>query len=52
MSKKLNYIKFRLFFIKAIRKTINSKHEFFKNIKIYDIFYLLLFKLKKLKTSI
>ncbi len=35
LSKKLNYIKVELFFVKTIKKSINYKLDLFKNIKIF-----------------
>ncbi len=43
-SKKLNYIKIGLFFVKKIKKSVNYKLELFKNVKIFPIFYILLLK--------
>ncbi len=43
-SKKLNYIKVDLFFVKKTKKSINYKLDLFKNIKIFSVFYILLLK--------
>ena len=51
-SKKLNYVKVRLFFIKFQKKTISYKFDLPKNTKVYFRFYLLLLKLIDFKTNI
>jgi len=43
--KKLTLIKIELFFIKAIKKSINYKLDLLKNIKVFSKFYLFLLKL-------
>jgi hypothetical protein len=50
LSKKLNYIKVELFFIKKTKKLINYKLNLFKNIKIFLVFYILLLELTNLIT--
>ncbi len=35
LSKKLNYIKIKLFFIKKTKKLINYKFNLFKNFKLF-----------------
>ncbi len=42
LSKKLNYIKIDLFFVKKNKKSVNYKLDLFKNIKIFSVFYILL----------
>ncbi len=37
-SKKLNYVKIELFFIKIIKKSINYKLDLLKNIKVFLVF--------------
>ncbi len=44
LSKKLNYIKVELFFIKKTKKSVNYKLDLFKNIKVFSVFYILLLK--------
>ena len=44
LSKKLNYIKVNLFFVKKTKRSINYKLNLFKNIKIFLVFYILLLK--------
>ena len=44
-SKKLNYIKIDLFFVKKTKKLVNYKLDLFKNIKVFLVFYILLLKL-------
>lgn len=51
-TKKLNYIKVRLFFCKIRKKIIIYKLELFKNAKVHFIFYFLLLKLADFKTPI
>jgi hypothetical protein len=51
-SKKLNYIKIKLFFIKVIKKLINYKLDLFKDIKMFLVFYILLLKLFDFNTFI
>ncbi len=50
LSKKLNYIKVKLFFVKKIKRLINYKLDLFKNIKVFLVFYILLLKLANLTT--
>ncbi len=45
LSKKLNYIKVDLFFVKKTKRSINYKLDLFKNIKVFLVFYILLLKL-------
>jgi len=45
LSKKLNYIKVELFFVKKTKKSINYKLDLLKNVKVFLIFYILLLKL-------
>ncbi len=52
LSKKLNYIKVKSFFVKKIKKLINYELDLLKNVKIFLIFYILLLKLIDLSTSI
>ena len=51
-SKKLNYIKIELFFIKITKKNISYKLKLSKDIKIYLLFYILLLKLVDCKSLI
>jgi len=51
-SKKLNYIKIKLFFIKVIKKLINYKLDLFKDSKMFLVFYILLLKLFDFNTFI
>ncbi len=44
LSKKLNYIKVELFFVKKTKKSVNYKFDLFKNIRIFSVFYILLLK--------
>ena len=50
-SKKLNYIKIKLFFIKVRKKTVKYKLKLPNSTTIYPIFYMLLLKLAYPKTS-
>jgi len=43
-SKKLNYIKIELFFVKKAKKLVNYKLDLFQNAKIFLVFYILLLK--------
>ena len=52
MSKKLNHIKIKLFFINTKKKTINYKYKLSKNAKIYLKFQILLLDLINLKKLI
>ncbi len=52
LSKKLNYIKIELFFVKKTKKSINYKLDLFKNIKVFSVFYILLLKSADSSTSI
>jgi hypothetical protein len=45
LSKKLNYIKVKLFFVKKTKELINYKLDLLKNIKVFLVFYILLLKL-------
>ncbi len=45
LSKKLNYIKVKLFFVKKTKELINYKLDLLKNIKVLLVFYILLLKL-------
>ena len=51
-SKKLDYIKLKLFFIKAKKRTISYKFNLVKNTKLYLILYILLLKIADTKISI
>jgi len=51
-SKKLNYKKIKPFKVKRNIKGISFKLDLFKTIKIYPVFYALLFKLINNKTPI
>jgi len=44
LSKKLNYIKIKLFIVKKIKKSINYKFDLLKNVKVFLVFYILLLK--------
>ena len=44
LSKKLNYVKIELFFIKNQKSRVNYKLELLKDTRIYSIFYILLLK--------
>jgi len=44
-SKKLNYIKIELFFVKKTKKLVNYKLDLFKNVRVFSVFYILLLKL-------
>ena len=50
MTKKLNYIKVKLFFIRNKKKTSSYKHKLENNSKVYFIFNILLLKLASFKT--
>ncbi len=52
LSKKLNYIKVKLFFVKKTKRLINYELNLLKNVKIFLIFYILLLKLANLITFI
>lgn len=51
-SKILNHVKVKLFFVKAKKRKISYKLNLPKNAKIYFIFYILILKLRDLKTLI
>ena len=51
-SKKPNYIKIELFFIKAKKRTISYKLELFQNFKVYFVFYILVLELIEFKILI
>ncbi len=51
-SKKLNYIKVGLFFVKKTKKSVNYKLDLFKNVKVFSVFYILLLKSADSSTSI
>ena len=40
LSKKLDYIKVGLFFIKKVKGLVNYKLELLKNVKVYPVFYI------------
>ncbi len=44
LSKKLNYIKIELFFVKKTKKSVNYKLDLLKNVKVFSVFYILLLK--------
>jgi len=39
-SKKLNYVKIELFFIKVVKESINYELDLLKNAKVFLIFYI------------
>ena len=51
-SKKLNYVKIELFFIKIIKRLVNYELDLLKNVKVFLVLYILLLKLIDLNTSI
>ncbi len=51
-SKKLNHVKIKSFFIKAIKESINYELDLLKNVKVFLIFYISLLELFDLNTSI
>ena len=52
LSKKLNYIKVKSFFVKKTKKLINYELDLFKNVKIFLVFYILLLELANSITSL
>ena len=52
LSKKLNYIKIELFFVKKTKKSVNYKLDLLKNVKVFSVFYILLLKSADLSISI
>ena len=52
LSKKLNYIKVELFFVKKTKELINYTLDLFKNAKVFLIFNILLLKLIDFNTFI
>ena len=52
LSKKLNYVKIELFFVKNQKDRINYKFELSKNTRIYLMFYISLLKSIDSKTFI
>ncbi len=51
-SKKLNYIKIELFFIKPIKELVDYKLNLLKDIRVFLVFYILLLKSIDFNTSI
>ena len=51
-SKKLNYVKVRLFLIKKSKKSLNYLLDLLKNITVHLVFYILLLKSTDLKMSL
>jgi len=50
LSKKLNYVKVKSFFVKKIKISIIYEFNLFKNAKVFLVFYILLLKLANLIT--
>jgi len=51
-SKKLDHVKIELFFIKAVKKSVNYELDLPKNVKVFLVFYISLLKSADLSTSI
>ena len=51
-TKKLNHTKIELFFIKAVKRSVNYKLNLLKNIRIHSIFHINLFESADLNTFI
>ena len=52
LSKKINYVKVELLFVKKVKRLINYKLNLFKDIKVFLVFYISLLKLVNLNMFI
>ncbi len=51
-SKKLNYVKIKLFFIKEVKELVNYELDLLKNARVFLVFYISLLESVDLSTSI